>query len=52
MKNAFIFHRHKKIPFEIPSQWHVITFARLDEYPSQKDVRELTKNTLKHPIHV
>ncbi len=51
MKSAFIFHRHKKIPFEIPSQWNLLTFAKLDEYPSQKDVRELTKNALKSPIH-
>ncbi|OQY16066.1 MAG: hypothetical protein B6I32_04425, partial [Desulfobacterium sp. 4572_20] len=51
VKNAFIFHRHKKIPFEIPSQWNILTFAKLDEYHSQKDVRELTKNALKNPIH-
>ena len=51
MKSAFIFHRHKKIPFEIPSQWNLLTFAKLDEYPSQKDVRKLTKNALRKPIH-
>ena len=51
MKSAFIFHRHKKISFEIPSQWNLLTFAKLDEYPSQKDVRKLTKNALRKPIH-
>ncbi len=51
MKSAFIFHRHKKIPFEIPSQWNILTFAKLDEYPSKKDVRKLTKNALGKPIH-
>jgi len=51
MKNAFIFHRHKKIPFEIPSQWKLLTFAKFDEYPSQNDVRKLTKIVLKNPIH-
>ena len=50
MKSAFIFHRHKKIPFEIPSQWNLLTFAKFDEYPAHKDVRELTKNSLKNPI--
>ena len=51
MKNAFIFYRHKKLPFEIPSQWKLLTFAQFDEYPSQKDVRKLTKIALKNPIH-
>jgi len=51
MKSVFIFHRHKKISFEIPSQWSLLTFAKLDEYPSQKDVRKLTKNALRKPIH-
>ena len=51
MKNAFIFYGQKKIPFEIPSQWKLLTFAKFDEYPSQKDVKKLTKIALKNPIH-
>ncbi|UCF84596.1 MAG: nickel-dependent lactate racemase [Desulfobacteraceae bacterium] len=51
MSKAFIYHQHKKIYFEIPSQWNVLTFAKFDGYPSQRDVRELTKKTLTAPIH-
>jgi len=51
MKNAFIFYRHKKIPFEIPPEWKLLTFAKFDEYPSQNDIRKLTKIALKNPIH-
>ena len=51
MSKAFIYHQHKKIYFEIPSQWNVLTFAKFDEYPIQRDVRELTKKTLIAPIH-
>jgi nickel-dependent lactate racemase len=51
MNKAYIFHGGKKVTFEIPSQWHVLTFAQFDEHSEKKDVKELTKNALKNPVH-
>jgi nickel-dependent lactate racemase len=50
MEKAFIFYQHKKIPFEIPPQWKVLTFAKFNDYSLQRDVKELTKNALNYPI--
>lgn len=51
MKKAYIFHGHQKVSFEIPSRWRILTTAQFDEYSSKKDVKELTKNALKNPVH-
>jgi nickel-dependent lactate racemase len=51
MSNAFIIRRGQKSSFEIPPEWKPLTFAKFDEYFSKKDVRELTKNALRNPIH-
>lgn len=51
MKKAHIFHGHQKVSFEIPSRWRILTSAQFDEYSSKKEVKELTKNALKNPVH-
>ncbi len=51
MKKAHIFYGHQKVTFEIPSKWHVLTFAQFDDHFTKKDVKELTKNALKKPVH-
>jgi len=50
MNKAYIFHGGKKVTFEIPPQWHVITCAQFEEHSTKRDVKELTKNALKKPI--
>jgi len=51
MQKAFIFYQHQKIPFEIPPKWRVLTFAQFSGYSIRRNVRELTKNALRKPIH-
>jgi len=50
MEKAFIFYQDQKIHFEIPPKWKVLTFAQFNDYPLQRNVRELTKIALKNPI--
>jgi nickel-dependent lactate racemase len=50
MEKAFIFYQDQKIHFEIPHKWKVLTFAQFNDYPLQRNVRELTKIALKNPI--
>jgi nickel-dependent lactate racemase len=50
MEKAFIFYQYQKIHFEIPPKWKVLTFAQFNDYPLQRNVRELTKIALKNPI--
>ena len=51
MQKAFIFYQHQKIPFEIPPNWKLLTFAQFSDYSIRRNVRELTKNALRKPIH-
>lgn len=51
MEKAFIFYQHQKIYFEIPPKWKVLTFAQFNDYSTRRNVRDLTKNALKNPIH-
>lgn len=51
MNTAYIFHGGQKVPFEIPSQWQVLTFAQFDERSPKRDVKELTKKALRNPTH-
>jgi nickel-dependent lactate racemase len=51
MFNTYIIRRGQKSSLKIPPEWKPLTFAKFDEYASQKDVSKLTKKALKNPVH-
>ena len=50
MDTPFIILRGEKYFFNIPSEWHLLTFATLDNQTPPEDVSELTKSALKNPV--
>ena len=50
MSNAFIIYGNQKVPFEIPPQWNLLTFADFGDQQLHRDVTQLTKKALKNPI--
>lgn len=50
MEKSFVIHNGQKFPFEIPSDWKLLTFADFNDKPIRNDVRQLAKKTLKEPI--
>lgn len=50
MDTPFIILRGEKYFFNIPSEWHLLTFATLDDQTPPEDVSELTRSALKNPV--
>ena len=50
MEDVFIRYRNKKIPFEVPRTWKLLTFAAFEERARERDVVALTKRVLKTPV--
>jgi nickel-dependent lactate racemase len=50
MEDVFIRYRNKKIPFEVPRTWKLLTFAAFEDRIEKMDVEALTKRVLKEPV--
>ena len=50
MEEVFIRYRNKKIPFEVPRTWKLLTFAAFQDRQEEGDVEALTKRVLKTPV--
>jgi nickel-dependent lactate racemase len=50
MEDVFIRYRNKKIPFEVPRMWKLLTFAAFEDRQEKRDVEALTKRVLKAPV--
>ena len=50
MEEVFVRYRHKKIPFEVPRTWKLLTFAAFEDHHEKMDVEALTKRVLKAPV--
>jgi nickel-dependent lactate racemase len=50
MEEVFIRYRNKKIPFEVPRTWKLLTFAAFEDRQEEKNVEALTKRVLKAPV--
>ena len=50
MQDVFIRYRSKKIPFDLPRQWKLLTFAAFEDRSEKRDVEVLTKRVVKTPI--
>jgi nickel-dependent lactate racemase len=50
MKEMFVRYRNKKSPFNLPSNWKLLTFAAFEDRSEERDVEALTKQALKAPI--
>ena len=50
MSSPFIYHQGKRLYFEIPDGWNLLTFADLEHKRQPADVIELTRKSLNKPI--
>jgi nickel-dependent lactate racemase len=50
MEDVFIRYRHKKMPFDLPHHWRLLTFAAFEDRQERGDVETLTKRVLKAPV--
>ena len=50
MEKPFVRYKGKKYHFESPPGWKVLTFATFKDHSEEKDVEQLTRQALKHPI--
>jgi nickel-dependent lactate racemase len=50
MEDVFIRYRYKKIPFDLPHHWRLLTFAAFEDRQEEADVEALTKRVLKAPV--
>ena len=50
MEDVFIRYRNKKIPFEVPRTWKLLTFAAFEDRDEERDAEALTKRVLKAPV--
>ena len=50
MKELYVIRKGKPIPFELPSEWKLLSFAAFPEHGHVRDARALTRESLRNPI--
>ncbi len=50
MLRPFIIQKGRRIHFDLPADWNLLTFAALEDLPQTADVRDLAVRALKHPV--